>query len=44
MGWEEMAMSKLNTDDYAIGYGKPPASTQFRKGQSGNRTGRPKGT
>jgi hypothetical protein len=37
-------MSKLNGDDYAVGYGKPPASTQFRKGQSGNRTGRPKGT
>ena len=30
--------------DYAVGYGKPPASTQFRKGQSGNRSGRPKGT
>ena len=38
------AMSKLNGDDYAVGYGKPPASTQFRKGQSGNRSGRPKGT
>jgi hypothetical protein len=43
MGWED-GMSKLNGDDYAVGYGKPPASTQFRKGQSGNRTGRPKGT
>jgi hypothetical protein len=37
-------MSKLNSDNYAVGYGKPPASTQFRKGQSGNRSGRPKGT
>jgi len=37
-------MSKLIGDDYAVGYGKPPASMQFRKGQSGNRTGRPKGT
>jgi hypothetical protein len=37
-------MSKLNSDDYPVGYGKPPASTQFRKGQSGNRSGRPKGT
>ena len=37
-------MSKLNNDDYAVGYGKPPASAQFRKGQSGNRSGRPKGT
>lgn len=26
-----------------IGYGQPPASTQFRKGQSGNPRGRPKG-
>jgi Family of unknown function (DUF5681) len=42
MGWED-AMSQLNGDDYAVGYGKPPASTQYRKGQSGNRTGRPKG-
>jgi len=37
-------MSKLSGDDYAVGYGRPPASTQFRKGQSGNRSGRPKGT
>lgn len=26
-----------------IGYGKPPRHTQFRKGQSGNRKGRPRG-
>jgi phage terminase large subunit-like protein len=43
MGWED-AMSKLNNDDYEVGYGKPPASSRFRKGQSGNRSGRPKGT
>ncbi len=30
-------------DDYEIGYGKPPKQTQFRKGQSGNPRGRPKG-
>ena len=30
--------------DYEIGYGKPPEETRFRKGQSGNSKGRPKGT
>ncbi|ANK81871.1 MAG: hypothetical protein TEF_14505 [Rhizobiales bacterium NRL2] len=29
-------------DDYEVGFGKPPRSTQFRKGQSGNPRGRPK--
>lgn len=28
---------------YEIGYRKPPAHTRFKKGQSGNRRGRPKG-
>jgi hypothetical protein len=27
-----------------VGYGKPPKDTQFKKGQSGNLSGRPKGT
>lgn len=31
-------------DDYEVGYGKPPKSTRFRKGQSGNPKGRPKGS
>src|SRR5688572_5502186 len=30
-------------DDDAIGYRKPPVSTRFRKGQSGNPRGRPRG-
>jgi hypothetical protein len=28
------------TDDYKVGYGKPPKATQFPKGQSGNPRGR----
>ncbi len=44
-----MAKKKARpSDDYAdaydVGYGKPPAHTQFKKGQSGNPRGRPKGT
>lgn len=30
------------SDDYKVGYGMPPISTQFKKGQSGNLKGRPK--
>jgi hypothetical protein len=29
---------------YAVGYGKPPRQTQFKKGQSGNPNGRVKGS
>ena len=29
-------------DDYAVGYRRPPKHTRFKKGQSGNRSGRPK--
>ncbi len=32
------------SEDYEIGYGKPPEHTQFKKGQSGNSKGRPKGS
>jgi hypothetical protein len=30
-------------DSNEVGYGKPPQNTQFKKGQSGNPKGRPKG-
>lgn len=30
--------------DYAVGYGKPPQHTRFKKGQSGNPGGRPGGS
>jgi hypothetical protein len=30
-------------DEYEVGYGKPPKDSQFKKGQSGNKRGRPKG-
>lgn len=29
--------------EYEVGYGKPPKATRFKKGQSGNPKGRPKG-
>ena len=36
-------MPSDNKPDYAVGYGKPPRQTRFRKGQSGNPRGRSPG-
>ncbi len=32
------------SSDYVVGFGKPPRHRQFKKGQSGNAKGRPRGT
>lgn len=32
------------TDDYEVGYGKPPVKTRFQRGESGNPKGRKKGS
>ena len=39
-------MTATDKDDgpYPVGRGKPPQKTQFKKGQSGNPKGRPKGS
>ena len=41
---DENSEEKKPTSTYPVGYGKPPAQTRFKKGKSGNPTGRPKGT
>jgi uncharacterized protein DUF5681 len=33
-----------NSDEYEVGYKKPPKHSQFKKGISGNTKGRPKGS
>ena len=37
-------MADRRKGDYEVGYGRPPAHTRFRKGQSGNPAGRPRGS
>jgi Family of unknown function (DUF5681) len=37
-------MGRERTGDYQVGFGKPPKERQFRKGQSGNPKGRPRGS
>jgi hypothetical protein len=39
-----MSDEKDNNPEYEVGYKRPPKSTQFPKGQSGNAKGRPKGS
>jgi hypothetical protein len=34
--------NRKKSDDYDVGYGKPPENTRFQKGVSGNPKGRPK--
>src|SRR5476651_446459 len=33
-----------STGEYAVGFAKPPQSNQFKRGESGNPKGRPKGS
>ena len=38
------AEENILASDYAVGYGRPPKAKQFKKGVSGNKNGRPKGS
>ena len=39
-----MTRVRDKSGDYPVGFKKPPRSTQFKKGESGNPRGRPRGT
>ena len=39
-----MADQSNDPEGYKIGYGRPPKTSQFKPGQSGNQRGRPKGS
>jgi hypothetical protein len=41
---EDSHNDRVNGATYDVGYCKPPAHTRFKPGQSGNPTGRPKGS
>ena len=43
MSQEDGGSGGNNRDGHEVGYGKPPKASQFKKGQSGNPKGRPKG-
>ena len=47
-GWDEDVLDaqkiRKPRASYAVGYARPPTSSQFQPGQSGNPKGRPKGT
>jgi hypothetical protein len=38
------APPQWSDSDYSVGYGRPPKHSQFKKGASGNKKGRPKGS
>jgi Family of unknown function (DUF5681) len=44
-GWRKRPLTTRpkQLGNYEVGYGRPPKATQWKKGQSGNRKGRPKG-
>lgn len=37
-------MARTEDGNYTVGYAKPPRETRFSKGQSGNPSGRPRGS
>jgi hypothetical protein len=39
-----MSSAKRSSPNYSVGYKKPPKSTRFQPGRSGNPAGRPKGS
>jgi hypothetical protein len=39
-----MAVNEGSSQQYEVGFRKPPKNTRFQKGQSGNPQGRPKGS
>lgn len=41
-GISEDRRAEIAQADYEVGFGKPPRETRFKKGQSGNPTGRPR--